>query len=188
MPSTRLQQRIEQMNDVLVQRPVLSLDAATSEYHDQIIPVFEPNRDGVPRHTHDRFYKFMTVSTTKRAPHSTVRVVALRHNGVPVPRFSPTPLRWHGTEDAEKLLVGSDRVLVLSRRPTEVTSWDLESPDRSRAIGQAFQFRAGDYEMDLIATSNDTLQETRLTATLHVGDRDITDVSLSLEAACQDTR
>ena len=106
--------------------------------------------------------------------------MALKQHGVPVPRFSPTPLRWHGTEDAEKLLIGSDRVLVLSRRPTEVISWDLESPDRFKTIGQAFQFLAGDYEMELIATSDDTVQETRLTAMLHVGDGDMTDVCLAL--------
>jgi hypothetical protein len=162
---------IARLESQLNVKAVIRLDASDNESNNRIIEIMEP--DPVTRrlaHTHDAFFKLLTVTATPHARACTVKVNNLSQNGQTCPGFVPTALRWFGREGEGadcKHFVGRDFVLLLDRRAGK-REWQLQGPVRE-GTGARFWYEPGEYEVELLVSAENALRDRRVAGVLRVG-------------------
>jgi hypothetical protein len=147
------------------------VDASDNARNNRIIEIMEP--DPVTRrlgHTHDAFFKLVTVHATSYARRCTVKVSYLSQNGQTCPGFVPTALRWFGRdgEGADcKSFLGRDFVLLLDRRPAR-PQWQLQAAVRE-GTGAQFWYEPGEYEVELMVSADNAPRDHVVAGVLRVG-------------------
>jgi hypothetical protein len=151
----------------------LRVDASDNESNNRSIEIMEP--DPVTRrlvHTHDAFFKLVTVHATSYARSCTVKVDNLSQNGQTCPGFVPSALRWFGRdgEGADcKSFLGRDFVLLLDRRSVR-PEWQLQATVRE-GTGARVWYEPGEYEVKLMVSADNALRDQVVSGVLRVGPR-----------------
>ena len=149
----------------------LRVDASDNESNNRIIEIMES--DATTRrlvHTHDAFFKLVTVHAMSYVRSCTVKVTNLSQNGQTCPGFVPSALRWFGRdgEGADcKSFLGRDFVLLLDRRSAR-PEWQLQAAVRE-GTGVRFWYEPGEYEVKLMVSAENALRDQVVSGVLRVG-------------------
>jgi hypothetical protein len=163
--------RIVDLEAQLNAKAFLRVDASDNNTNNRIIGIMEPDPDTRRLvHTHDAFFKLVTVHATSQARSCMVKVNNLSQNGQTCPGFVPGGLRWFGRdgEGADcKSFVGRDFFLLLDRHPGR-REWQLQAPVRE-GTGARLSYEPGEYEVELMVTAENALCDQIVAGVLRVG-------------------